>query len=148
MEIGLWIGEVLTSAEYWLVRATSAGLGMLRVMRAHPVLAAMAVMAGGGGAFATAMIRDDARIESIRFARIDQRAIVDGASLYRLNQGAWPSRLEAMVPGELRELHADPWGHPYAYYRGEGGIAVVSAGPDGVLGTPDDLVTVSPPVTK
>jgi hypothetical protein len=33
----------------------------------------------------------------------------------------------------------DPWGHPYQVRRTGTGASVISAGPDGKFGTPDDL---------
>ncbi|HTO95418.1 MAG TPA: hypothetical protein VMK66_00125 [Myxococcales bacterium] len=48
------------------------------------------------------------------------------------------------LPQYLKDLHADPWGRNYALYRGEGGIAIVSAGPDRDLCSPDDVLHVVP----
>lgn len=35
-------------------------------------------------------------------------------------------------------LRVDPWGRPFKYLNNENGIDLISAGPDGVLGTEDD----------
>jgi hypothetical protein len=81
-----------------------------------------------------------------RSARLVGGTLMNLAELYRVETGSFPVRLEELVPRHMKELPADPWGRPYALYRGEGGIAIVSAGNDGELGTNDDLVTVLPPV--
>ena len=37
------------------------------------------------------------------------------------------------------DLPRDPWGHDYVYQRVESGFEVLSAGPDGIVGTEDDI---------
>jgi len=39
----------------------------------------------------------------------------------------------------LRELHNDPWGHPYGLVITPERISVVSTGPSGELGDGDDI---------
>jgi hypothetical protein len=77
-------------------------------------------------------------------ARLELKAIANGVEVYRSDTGSPPSRLEDLVPKYARDLHRDPWGNNYAFYRGAGGVAIVSAGPDGQLGTADDIIKISP----
>jgi hypothetical protein len=65
---------------------------------------------------------------------------------FRADTGRWPSSLQEMAPPScrglsctLRELHNDPWGHPYGLAITPERIRVVSAGPSGQLGDGDDL---------
>ncbi|MGZ6125611.1 MAG: type II secretion system protein GspG [Myxococcales bacterium] len=141
--VGLWLGEVLATAEYWLLRAGSLGLGALSwVLRRPAVIVLAFVLACCGVVGAGALSRmKQARAMT---AMLDIRCISSAAEIYRTETGQWPVTLEKMVPRFLKELHVDPWGHNYALYRGEGGIAIVSAGPDGELGTADDVFYVPP----
>jgi hypothetical protein len=55
--------------------------------------------------------------------------------------GGYPASLEVLAardPSLGRRLQ-DPWGHPYQIRRTEAGASVISAGPDGRIGTSDDL---------
>jgi hypothetical protein len=140
MNIGLWLGEVIGSAEYWLLRGASVGLRMFGVVRAHPVLAALTLITGAGSSFAAAQLHEERFYGMKRTATRDAKALINGIDGYRAEMRHLPARLEELLPNHVRDLHADPWGHSYAYYRGEGGYAVVSAGPDGILGTGDDVV--------
>ncbi len=141
--LGLWIGEVLAAVEYWLLRCGGLASRVFDVLRRRPVLIAGAVVLGffGGVQATLSRMQCDARV---RFATLDVKSISTGAELYHVETGRWPSTLEQLVPRYLKELPRDPWGRNYAYYRGEGGIAVASAGPDRELGSGDDLIYVSP----
>src|SRR5205823_2360459 len=55
-----------------------------------------------------------------RAATLDLKAIMNGVEVYRLENGSLPHELPDLVPRYLKELHADPWGHRYLYYRGPG----------------------------
>ena len=74
--------------------------------------------------------------------------------LFHLDTGAMPPNLDALItnPGAAKwngpylknqdKVPMDPWGHPYAYKApGDNGreYDIVSAGPDGQAGTPDDI---------
>jgi hypothetical protein len=84
------------------------------------------------------------RVRSIR-AQADLAQLALDLEMYVATTGEPPASLEALGP-RGRRLY-DPWGHPYQVRRpgagtdaGAGaGLRVVSAGPDGRLGTPDDL---------
>jgi len=56
--------------------------------------------------------------------------------------GEYPTSLEDL--GIRRRPIQDPWGHPYQVRRAGtglgGGVSVISGGPDGRIGTADDLV--------
>jgi hypothetical protein len=60
--------------------------------------------------------------------------------LYLLLRGAYPDNLtrlraEGLLSGEL----LDPWGRPWVYQQQESTYRLMSPGPDGRIGTTDDL---------
>lgn len=55
------------------------------------------------------------------------------AEVYKYSNGSYPDRLEQI--GSVN----DAWGRPYLYKNENGGLAILSAGQDGVVGTKDDL---------
>jgi hypothetical protein len=59
----------------------------------------------------------------------DRRDLRDYLRLNQVRRGA-----DARDPGR------DPWGNPYEIYRGDQWFELVSAGPDKVPGTSDDLI--------
>ena len=74
----------------------------------------------------------------------DVRRLAVSLNLYRLERHGWPKRLAELTAGErpyLAELPRDPWGRSYGYLLEAGRPVVVCAGPDGVLGTADDMGT-------
>jgi hypothetical protein len=136
MWIGLWIGEVLAAGRYWLTRAMR-GLG-------KPMLALTCICFAGAASLTFHGVRAfSGAVEMERFAQLDLKALTNGLDRYRGETGFLPARLEDLVPKYLKALHTDPWGHNYVLYRGPGGFALVSAGPDGALNTADDLVLVN-----
>ncbi len=78
------------------------------------------------------------RVRSIR-AQADLAQLSGDLELYLATQGEYPTSLEALGPPGKQLF--DPWGHPYQVRRLETGtgVGVVSAGPDGRIGTADDL---------
>ena len=91
-------------------------------------------------------------------ARLDIQQIEDALSMYKLRNKTYPTTeqgLEALVTktsiepipkrfpedGFIKSLPEDPWGNPYQLiYPGEiGKIDVFSMGPDGEVGTEDDI---------
>ncbi|MBI4572600.1 MAG: DUF4388 domain-containing protein [candidate division NC10 bacterium] len=86
------------------------------------------------------------RVRSIR-ARTDLAQLARDLEWYSATMGEHPASLEA-VRTQGRPFQ-DPWGHPYQVRRtgtadgagpGAGvGVRVASAGPDGRIGTPDDI---------
>jgi hypothetical protein len=132
MWIGLYAGEVMLAAEYWLARIVQ-----------RPLLAIGAVGAGALASF-IALAAMPPYCPQTRIAALEVKAMMNGVEVYRSATGAAPARLEDLVPNYVRDLHPDPWGNNYVFYRGAGGVAIVSAGPDGLLGTPDDILTTSP----
>ncbi len=55
------------------------------------------------------------------------------AEAYRFRNGSYPARLEQI--GDAR----DAWGRPYSYSVASGSVIIFSAGPDGKMGTADDI---------
>jgi hypothetical protein len=82
------------------------------------------------------------RAESLDHVR-SLRAQADIADLERdleiwaARTGEYPSSLEAL--GIVGKSFRDPWGHPYQIRRTGLGVSILSGGPDGRVGTPDDL---------
>ena len=131
MWIGLFIGEALFAIQYWTARIIH-----------RPLLAIGSFALGASASFA--VLSATHGCSQARFATLDLKALNNGVELYRADTGAMPARLEDLVPKYARDLHRDPWGNNYVFYRGAGGVAIVSAGPDGQLGTADDIVTITP----
>ncbi|MGE9268939.1 MAG: type II secretion system major pseudopilin GspG [Verrucomicrobiales bacterium] len=97
-------------------------------------------------------IGDSAKIQT---ARRDFQAIQAGLDTYKMNgRKGYPTTqqgLEALVskPGDspiprdwsqtYKEVPLDPWQVPYDYKLENGKPVIISAGPDGQMGTDDDL---------
>ena len=102
---------------------------------------------------------DDARNAA---AISDISSFSSALNMYKADTGQYPTSdqgLDALIhnPGikgwnkayldNMATLKADPWGHPYVYkYPSEHGqeFDIISAGPDGQLGTADDLNSWNP----
>jgi hypothetical protein len=54
--------------------------------------------------------------------------------LYRVENGRYPEKIETVGKS------ADPWGRPYVYSSDGKGFTLLSPGPDGSPGTPDDIL--------
>jgi Type II secretion system (T2SS), protein G len=141
--LGMSVEEVLLSAGYWLVRGARLGLSVFYALVGNPVRLAFAT-----GAVVAVLLsmgaRDGGAYERLTSANLDEASIVKGATFYRADAGRWPDRLEPLVPKYLKEVRADPWGRKFVVHQGPGGFAIVSAGPDGEIGTNDDVVTFGP----
>jgi hypothetical protein len=74
-------------------------------------------------------------------ARADLDEITRDVDRYVAATGSYPTSLDvlASLDRSLGRRLQDPWGHPYQIRWSETGASVVSAGPDGRVGTPDDL---------
>ena len=76
------------------------------------------------------------RVRSLR-AQADLAELARGVEQYAASTGEHPTSLEAL--GVLGRPLRDPWGHPYQIRRTGPGVSVISGGPDGRIGTPDDI---------
>jgi hypothetical protein len=86
-----------------------------------------------------------ASLDRVRIARAqaDLGELTRDLEQYLAATGGVPASLEVLAtrdPSLGRRLQ-DPWGHPYQIRRTETGASVFSAGPDGRVGTSDDLST-------
>jgi hypothetical protein len=74
-------------------------------------------------------------------ARADLDEITRDVDRYVAATGTYPTSLDvlATLDRSLGRRLQDPWGHPYQIRWSETGASVVSGGPDGRVGTPDDL---------
>lgn len=85
------------------------------------------------------------RVRSLR-ARADLAELAHGVERYAAATGEVPASAEAL--GTLGRPSRDPWGHPYQIRRASTasgatsgtGVSVISGGPDGRIGTADDIV--------
>ena len=71
-------------------------------------------------------------------AQTDLAALARDADWYVATAGEYPTSLEAL--GRLGRPLQDPWGHEYQVRRTGAGVSVISGGPDGRIGTPDDVM--------
>ena len=67
-------------------------------------------------------------------AKMEGRQLRTQAEQYHVLHGEWPESW-----ADLRRPGVDPWGHPYALEVDGSRALVSSAGPDGELGTSDDI---------
>lgn len=88
---------------------------------------------------------NEARIQT---ARSNCSALASSVKLYYTNKGRLPDSLDALAGEEERDkswyvenLGKDPWDNAYELREGNGrnDWEVVSAGPDGQMGTEDDV---------
>jgi hypothetical protein len=122
----LWIGRLAWGvAGLWLVAS-------LAVFHAEPL-----------GLFPLSPNRL-ASLNQVRAARAltDLAKLARDVDRYMAMMGEYPASLEDLgLPGKPRQ---DPWGHPYQLRRMGAGLSgaasVISGGPDGRIGTADDLV--------
>lgn len=102
----------------------------------------LACAAIAGVTLAPQLVQPPPRTE---FARSNLGKLQQVSELYRAsNPGAPCPTMDELI--KKRELSStsprvDPWGHPYAILCGADETVTVSAGPDGQLGTADDLVS-------
>lgn len=88
---------------------------------------------------------------------IQVRALWDALTLYRQHMGDYPSAemgLGALTPTAnppfnwkgpyIARVPLDAWQRPFRYHRDDEGIGIFSAGPDGALGTEDDIGEMRP----
>lgn len=70
------------------------------------------------------------------------KQVCDALAKYRTDTGNYPSQtdgLSGMATNWLPATPIDAWGHPFRYRIVAGQPSVVSAGPDGVFDTKDDI---------
>ncbi len=84
-------------------------------------------------------------LDRVRIARAqaDLAELARDLERYVAATGGYPASLEVLAardPSLGRRLQ-DPWGHPYQIRRTEAGASVITSGPDGRIGTSDDLST-------
>jgi hypothetical protein len=80
------------------------------------------------------------RVRSVR-AQVVLGELGRALERYVATTASYPPSLETLAALDRpagRRLR-DPWGHPYQIRHSETGVSLVSAGPDGRFGTPDDL---------
>lgn len=114
---------------------------------AATIVVALAILSATGGCRQITRSAEESCISSLEAAMLDERiSAPDSRSPSDDSYSEWSRRVATSKggldcrhwnEGELR----DSWGNRYQFLdRGEGRfIAVVSSGPDGALGTPDDI---------
>jgi general secretion pathway protein G len=103
------------------------------------------------------------RTEQARLTAAETQISTFGTALdaYEVDTGSYPGSQQGLAalinaPGDISgwrgpylksDIPADPWGHPYAYtYPGSinpSGYDIRSAGPDGQMGTSDDIANAT-----
>lgn len=88
-------------------------------------------------------------VEKERRAEVDLRALAEGLEEYRRARGFYPDAVsvadlvDKITPTFTPQvIRIDPWNRPYYYQLGPDGYRLGSPGPDGLEGTPDDVVVV------
>lgn len=75
-----------------------------------------------------------------RMALSDTKSLANAIDMYRIKRSRMPDSLQALVPGEIKNLRDDPWGSPYVLIPGSGDeYEIVSYGPDKSQGGGDDV---------
>lgn len=103
-------------------------------MKRLAIIAAFVVLGVTGAivAYAESSHRGDAYTRA--------RSIRSAVDLYRAKTGDYPSELNSLIVGWeipfLHEIPLDPWKNEYVFLRP---VCVLSRGPDGRMGTPDDI---------
>ena len=113
-------------------RRPARGMTLIEIM---VVLVILGLIAGAIGYNVFQSLKEG----QVRAAKLDLKAIGNGVDLYHVETGQWPDSLQQLVPKQLKEVRADPWGSPYAYVRSGDGYEVYSYGPDKAQGGGDDL---------
>ena len=91
--------------------------------------------------------RGTATESRIRAARGDIKSYESAVELFALeNNDQYPQQLADLATGKkkyIRDLNVDPWGNPYVYLlpgtHHKDSYDILSMGPDGTLGTEDDI---------
>lgn len=96
-------------------------------------------------------VRDAAGGAEVSAAKLDIKALEQGADMYRLKKGRYPNTSEGIgalySSGTLKgSPKKDPWGNDYVYLfpgqKNSNGPDIVSYGPDGNPGGGDDISNV------
>ncbi|MBL4687775.1 MAG: type II secretion system protein GspG [Nannocystaceae bacterium] len=114
--------------------ATQRGMTLIEIM---VVVAIISLILGGVGVVAFNSF-NDAQISTAR----NQCGTIAGAiDLYRLQKrGKCPKSLQDLkASGFIKQAAADPWGNDYEFSCENNEVEVISGGPDGEIGTEDDL---------
>ena len=73
-----------------------------------------------------------------RQARDAMIRIARAVESFHARSGRWPTQLTEVVPSDLAEIPADPWGHPFEYAATGRGYRLVCLGADGASGGSGD----------
>ena len=123
------------------VRAAEAGFTLVEIMVVIVIIGILATLVvpnvvGAG---------DEARAQT---ARSNCAGLATSVKLYRTTKGRLPDSLDALASDEekgkawyIENLSKDPWDNAYELREGNSkdDWEVVSAGPDGSMGTEDDI---------
>lgn len=102
------------------------------------VITIMALVAGAVGTSVFSALRGS----KAKQARTDASSLSAAALRFRLEHARCPSSTEELVEAGYLQRHGritDPWDGAFTYECEADDVIAVSAGPDGVLGTEDDV---------
>ena len=120
------------------------------------VLLVLAILVMIGGIAATSVFRSFSKAK-VNTAKATIEALESPIELFMIDIGQPPTTQQGLqalrtAPPDLpdpsawngpylkKEVPKDPWGNDYIYeYLGNGQYRITSAGPDGQVGTPDDI---------
>ncbi|MCU0673864.1 MAG: type II secretion system protein GspG [Myxococcota bacterium] len=102
------------------------------------VITIMALVAGAVGASVFGALRD----AKAKRARTDASSLSAAALRFRLDHARCPTSTDELVEAGYLQRHgrsADPWDGDFVHECEADDVIAVSAGPDGVFGTEDDV---------
>lgn len=78
-------------------------------------------------------------------ARTQVQEVVRAVELFKATSSSVPQTLDALIAAKILEPTSlvDAWGHDLLYYPAVDGYRLLSAGPDGMAGTADDIDALS-----
>lgn len=110
------------------------------------VIVVLAVAIGATAAFSALRPREDALEARVK---ADVAQLQRAVQTFRLEQGRWPSSLDDLLDPPPRfsgdrspyvtRAPLDPWGAEYLLALNDRHPVILSLGPDGIEGTPDDI---------
>jgi len=122
-------------------RRAKAGFTLVELLLVVAILGVLATVA-------ITMLTGESKKASINATRASIAAIETAAKIFEIRNGKFPDSIDQMIKEGLLDNKAinDQFGTPFAYKKitlnGRDFIEIRSAGPDGQMGTTDDITNV------